>query len=435
LKLLAVAGNPILHSRSPELFSKLFRETGVEGAYFRMLARDAGEAAAMARGMRLDGFNVTAPFKVDLIPHLDELEGPAREAGAVNCVYYRNGRLIGANTDHLGIVRALRARGTSPEGCKAVVLGAGGAARAAVYGLVKTGAAKVTVVNRTVERARKIDTDPMVEVLAVTNAGEALKECDICLSCVPGPGLLPGPESLKDGCLFMSANYKKALCHDGGKGPALVDGRDWLLYQAGPSFRMLAGREPPASFPDPEAWDIVSSAPVRKPNVALIGFSGTGKTASGRALAALMGYHFVDTDALIESRSGMSIPALFRRGGEPVFRNLEKTVIGESVPAARRTVFATGGGAGLNGESADLLRRHCLVVWLWAPPDVCVGRVESGSRPLLGRGNIKAAAETLLAERIPKYARIAELALSSERGPAAAVANWIKDEMDQAFGN
>jgi shikimate kinase len=148
-----------------------------------------------------------------------------------------------------------------------------------------------------------------------------------------------------------------------------------------------------------------------------------------------MGYHFVDTDALIESRSGMSIPALFRRGGERVFRNLEKTVIGESVPAARRTVFATGGGAGLNGESADLLRRHCLVVWLWAPPDVCVGRVESGSRPLLGRGNIKAAAETLLAERIPKYARIAELALSSERGPAAAVANWIKDEMDQAFGN
>ena len=83
MKLLAVAGNPILQSRSPGLFSELFRKTGVEGAYFRLLARDAGEAVAMARGMRLDGFNVTAPFKVDLLPLLDELEGPALEAGAV----------------------------------------------------------------------------------------------------------------------------------------------------------------------------------------------------------------------------------------------------------------------------------------------------------------------------------------------------------------
>jgi len=430
-----VAGAPILHSRSPELFSKLFKETGVDGAYFRMLAQDAGELAAMARGMRLDGFNVTSPFKVDLIPHLDELEGPAREAGAVNCVYRRNGRLIGANTDHLGVVRTLRARGVSPQGREAVVLGAGGAARAAVYGLVKAGAAKVTVVNRTVERALKIDMGPTVDIVAVADSGKALKECDICLSCVPGSGLLPGPESLKDGCLFMSASYQRPLDQAGGGGPVLVDGRDWLLYQAGPSFRTLVGEEPPASFPDPEAWDIVSSAPVRKPNVALIGFSGTGKTDSGQALAALMGYRFVDTDGLIERRSGMSIPALFRRGGEPEFRDLEKAVVGESVPAARRTVFATGGGAVLNGESAEILRRHCHVVWLWAPPGVCAGRIERGSRPLLWGGSREGNAETLLTERIPRYARIAELALSSEREPAAAVASRIKDEMDQALGN
>jgi shikimate dehydrogenase len=434
LKLLAVAGNPILHSRSPELFSGLFGRTGVDGAYFRMLARDAGEAAAMARGMRLDGFNVTSPFKVDLIPFLDEVEGPALEAGAVNCVYRRNGHLIGANTDHIGVVRALRARGVFPEGRRAVVLGAGGAARAAAYGLVKAGAAKVTVVCRTIEKARQVDWGPTVEVLAVPDSERALKECDICLSCVPEPGLLPGKESLKEGCLFMSASYKKALSRAGGKGPELADGRDWLLHQAGPSFRILAGTEPPESFPDPGAWDTVSSAPVRKSNVALIGFSGTGKTASGQDLAALMGYRFVDTDALIETRSGMSIPALFRRG-EPAFRDLEREVVGASVPAARRTVFATGGGAVLDGESAELLRRHCLVVWLWASAGVAVARIDRNSRPLLGGENAAAKAGDLLEDRIPRYARIADLALSSERASAAAVAKRIKDEMDQAFDN
>ncbi len=435
MKLLAVAGNPILHSRSPELFSELFRLTGVEGAYFRMLARDAGEAASMARGMRLDGFNVTSPLKVDLIPFLDEVEGPALEAGAVNCVYIRSGRLVGANTDHLGIIRTLRARGASPEGRKAVVLGSGGAARAAVYGLVKAGAAKVTVISRTFAKALKIRGGRTVEVLAVSDSAGALKECDICLSCVPEPGSLPGPESLKDGCLFMSASYHKPLDQAGRKGPALVDGRDWLLHQSGPSFRRFTGEEPPASFPDMEAWDIVSSAPVRKPNIALIGFSGTGKTASGRALAALMGYRFVDTDKLIEERSGMSIPELFRRRGEPAFRVLEKAVVGETVPGAGRTIFATGAGAVLDGESAELLRRHCLVIWLWAPAEVSVARIKRGSRPLLGRGKASANADGLLAERIPRYARIAELALSSQGAPADVVAKRIKDEMDQAFND
>jgi shikimate dehydrogenase len=171
-----------------------------------MLARDAGEAAAMARGMRLDGFNVTSPFKVDLIPFLDEVEGPALEVGAVNCVYRRNGLLIGANTDHIGIVRALQARGASPEGRRAVVLGAGGAARAAAYGLVKAGAAKVTVVCRTVEKARQVDWGPTVEVLAGPDSERALKECDICLSCVLSrghDGAPAGKESLKEGCLHV----------------------------------------------------------------------------------------------------------------------------------------------------------------------------------------------------------------------------------------
>lgn len=437
MKIFAVAGDPILHSRSPRVFAKLFPEAGVDGAYFRLLARNVKEVSAMVRGMDLDGINVTSPFKVDLLPHLDEIEPPASEAGAVNCVYRRGGKLVGANTDYIGVIKTIRAHGITPEGRKAVVFGAGGAARAAIYALVMAGAAKVTIINRTPERARAIGLSPVVDIPAVGDSDSVLKECDICLSCLPGPGPLTDFGILKDGCLYMSASYKDTVSHGhgGGRGPILVDGREWLIYQAGPAFKLMTGAEPPGSFPDREAWELAAASPERKPNIALIGFSGTGKTSTGKILAAGLGYQFADTDALVETRTGLSIPAIFRRLGEGTFREAEKEVIAREVPAARNTVFAVGGGAVVSRENADIIRRHCLVIWLWASPRVSLGRIKDASRPLLDYNHAEDRAKELLVKRIPDYARIAYLALSSEDGPAKVTAKRIQNEMDQAFRN
>ena len=437
MKLFAVAGNPILHSRSPRIYAKLFRETGLDAAYFRLSARNSNELVGMVREMGLEGINVTLPFKLDLIPYLDELEAPAREAGAVNCVVKRGNRLVGANTDHIGVDKTIRAHGIDPAGRKAVVFGAGGAARAAVYALVKAGASRVAIINRTLEKARAIMPGPSVEVLSFEESGPVLKESDICLSCIPGPGSLTDFRSLKDGCLYMSASYKDAIQGGpgDGRGPVLIDGREWLIYQLAPSYEIMTGEAPPASFPDDEAWKLAAAPPERKPNIAIIGFSGTGKTTAGQILASRMGYGFVDTDALVESRMGMSVPEIFRRFGEEAFRNAEKEALALAIPGSKRTVFTVGGGAPSGRENADVIRRHCLGVWLWAPAGISMGRIEEGSRPLLNHKDAAMEAERLLAARIPDYARISDLALSSESGPAETTAKRIEYEIDQAFGN
>jgi shikimate dehydrogenase len=434
LKLFAVAGNPILHSRSPKIYAKLFRETDLEAAYFRLAARDAKELASLVRRMGLDGINVTLPFKLDLIPFLDELEAPARDLGAVNCVYRRAGRLVGANTDHIGVDRTIRSHGIDPAGRKAVVFGAGGAARAAVYALVRAGAAKVTIFNRTPDHARKVMPGPAVAVGDPADSAAALKECDICISCIPGPGNPADLRVLKDGCLYMSASYKDAV-PPGGSGPVIIDGREWLIYQLGPSFILMTGQAPPDSFPDEEAWQMAAAPPERKAHIALIGFSGSGKTSAGQVLASKMGYPFIDTDAVVESRLGMSIPEIFHRLGEEAFRSAEKEAIARAAADSRPAVIAVGGGAPAGHENADILRRRSVVIWLWIPPGISLGRIEKGTRPLLDHADSPARAEKLLAARIPHYARISDLALSSEGGPAKAIAKRIQNEINQAFGN
>ena len=81
-----VAGNPIFHSKSPLMFNTAFHELAMDSIYVRCAAESAEELITMARQIGMDGFNVTAPFKEDIIPHLDEVEGEARKIGAVNTV-------------------------------------------------------------------------------------------------------------------------------------------------------------------------------------------------------------------------------------------------------------------------------------------------------------------------------------------------------------
>src|SRR5262249_8936016 len=105
-----------------------------------------------------------------------------------------------------------------------------------------------------------------------------------------------------------------------------------------------------------------------RPNVVLIGFMGTGKTAIGEAAAARLGYAFVDTDAVIEEGAGRSISRIFAEDGEPAFRRLEMQVVA-AVAAEGGRVIATGGGVPLSQENMRQLRRNGLIVALHAGPE------------------------------------------------------------------
>ncbi len=150
-RLYAVAGNPALHSRSPALFSRLFAYFGLNCHYTRLQAPDIIPILRICHDLDFRGLSVTIPFKSSIIEHLSDVGPDAREIGAVNTVVWCGERSYGTNTDWIGIRDPL----TDARGSRAVVLGAGGAAAAAVYAL-RSLSMDVTVLNRTVGTAEEL---------------------------------------------------------------------------------------------------------------------------------------------------------------------------------------------------------------------------------------------------------------------------------------
>jgi shikimate dehydrogenase len=157
-----VIGKPIGHSLSPHMHNAAFAACGLDCHYeaVEIEASDLGDWAARMRGSDAYGFNVTVPHKEGIVRHLDDLEGDAALCGAVNTVRVAPGdqpRLLGTNTDTLGFRRSLHEEaGTSLEGQRVVLLGAGGAARAIAVVALQDGAAELVIANRHVERAHDL---------------------------------------------------------------------------------------------------------------------------------------------------------------------------------------------------------------------------------------------------------------------------------------
>jgi 3-dehydroquinate dehydratase/shikimate dehydrogenase len=147
-RILGVAGNPIAHSLSPLMQNTAFRHAGVNAVLLPLRTSDAADLAELMRRLPLTGCAVTMPLKQEILPHLEMIGPLARRIGAANTLKLgAGGALHGSNTDVAGVVRPLERR-LALKGARVLVLGAGGAARAAVFGLVDKGA-HVTIVNRT----------------------------------------------------------------------------------------------------------------------------------------------------------------------------------------------------------------------------------------------------------------------------------------------
>ena len=133
-ELYGVIGNPIQHSLSPMIHNGAFKRLGRNAVYLAFEIRDLEEALRGIRGLRVRGVSVTIPFKTEVIPFLDKVEGAARKIGAVNTIVNRGGKLIGYNTDCDGALEALEER-INLKGKSILLIGAGGAARAIGFGL------------------------------------------------------------------------------------------------------------------------------------------------------------------------------------------------------------------------------------------------------------------------------------------------------------
>ena len=181
---LGVAGFPVAHSLSPRLQRAGLAACGIEGeSTFVELREDQGHELAGLMGTRFDALSITMPLKGLARAIADEVDQTARRVGAVNSLWWRDGRLRGANTDGVGFLDAIDADlGLSPGGLRVVILGAGGAARAIADALVRAGAS-VAVRARREAAARELTTAVPGVVLA-TGRGEI----DLVVNTTPAAG-------------------------------------------------------------------------------------------------------------------------------------------------------------------------------------------------------------------------------------------------------
>ncbi|HVV01403.1 MAG TPA: shikimate kinase [Verrucomicrobiae bacterium] len=159
-------------------------------------------------------------------------------------------------------------------------------------------------------------------------------------------------------------------------------------------------------------------------NLSLIGFMGTGKSSVGQMAASALQFAFVDTDEMIETRTGTSVTEIFQRHGEPVFRDWESRIVRE-LAGRSGTVIATGGGLPAENGNLASLKSHSLVVCLWATPEKIYSRVKMQThRPLLHDPDPLAKIRALLAAR-EAYYKQADVLLNTEFRSAREVAQQI----------
>lgn len=433
-RLYAVSGNPILFSQSPQIYNSLFRHFNIRGHYTRILSSSAYESLKTGKEMKLHGLNLTSPFKEQAVPFIHEVSSEAEKMKAVNLVLFHDSYLSGFNTDPYGVIKALNTNQVSVQGKKCLVLGAGGAGRAAVYGLIKSKAAQVTLVNRTQLRAKRTAHELGCEYAPMEQLLKILPDCNIFISCIPQFPCFLNSYKWPHNLNILNANYKNSPLNFSTKQNSInyISGLDWLLFQAFLSFHLFTGKNVPNGIKKSIKEKLMNIRNVPKSNLALIGFMGTGKTSVGQVLAEKGPFNFLDTDQVIEESEGICINDIFKKKGENKFREIEKSLMNQVLQQSKNTVFSLGGGTVLNPHTVNKLRKTCRVIWLWNPLDKILRRTNFQKRPLLS-GSSRNRMEQLYLSRMPYYAEASDLVVPSPTGKIKQTAQRIKNEIDQTF--
>jgi shikimate dehydrogenase len=247
----ALFGNPVVQSLSPLMHRAALKQMGFDGHYVPLCIRHLPSAVQGLRGMDIRGVSVTLPFKTEIMEYLDDLDDASLRIGAVNTIVNDHGRLTGYNTDWQGLIRSLKEH-IDVEGRTVVILGAGGTARAALYGVIREGGHPV-IVNRTDQKGRELARDWGCPYESLGNIGKV--KADILINTSP-VGMWPDVEdmpvdggALKRFAWVVDVIYnplKTKLLQEAEKaGRRTLSGLDMFVYQGAEQLRLWTGQAPP----------------------------------------------------------------------------------------------------------------------------------------------------------------------------------------------
>ncbi len=412
-KILGVIGDPIKHTLSPIIHNTLSRIKGINAVYVPIhVEKDIAAAVKGLYASGVCGLNITVPYKQQVMESIVDIDALAEKIGAVNTLVPDKDGYKGYNTDMPGLKRALESNGVSLSGRKAIVIGAGGAARAVCVMLEEYGAEEIYLLNRTIEKAEAIASE-LSKVKALTLSdykdipdGKYLMFQCTSLGLKEGDGL-----AIEDDDFYKLADYGYDLIYNPAETPFIKklsslgikndNGLTMLLYQGIIAYEYWFD----VNVTQDEADTILSNLcrSLYGNNIILTGYMGSGKTTVGKALAKEYGMTFIDTDQLIEEKAGKSVSKIFEEFGEETFRDMETALLKElRMKSISNSVISTGGGIVQRKENCELLKEIGEVIYLEADSLTLYERVKNDdTRPLLkdAGDELKDRIDTMLSKR------------------------------------
>lgn len=394
-------GNPIKHSLSPKVYNFGFNYYGLNSVYVGTETDNLKNAVAGIKTLGIKGFNVTAPYKSDILNYLNHSSRLTHLCGSVNTVLVNeNKELYGEMTDGYGFVLALKSKGINIKGLNVEIVGAGGAGRALAVAAVVNGASKVVLANR--EGANYYKAIQLLEELSKFKEFKKLslkkidsflaydidRDMDILVNATSlgmkhnAGSIINDKSKLNKNLTVFDLVYEtsntellKLAKEVGCKN--VIGGKRQLLFQATSAFKLYTGLE----YPINEYYKNM------KTMVFLIGFMGAGKSTIGELVAENLKVPFIDLDKYIEQKSKMTVAELFKREGEGGFRLREHQALQDIINEYKEetVIVATGGGAVIQDNNYDLMQNYGKIVYLDISFGEVIKRISSNdrTRPLL----------------------------------------------------
>lgn len=396
-------GEKLGHSFSKEIHERL-------GYDYELKSIPKEELESFLQTRDFLGINVTMPYKSDVIPYLDVVDGPAKEIGAVNTIVNREGKLYGYNTDFYGMRELLSHAEIDPSGKKVAILGSGGTSKTARAVFEELGAAQII----TVSRSGELNYDEFYKKHQDTEIIVNTTPIGMFPNIFDRPVDISGFDNL---CGVIDAVYNPldtTLVRDAkARGIKAEAGLYMLVAQAVIASGLFLG----TTYPSYTIDIVYEGLRAEKENIVLIGMPSSGKSTVGRLLSQMTGCGFIDTDELIEEKIKMPIGDFFSLHGEDAFRRIECEVIRE-IAGLTGHVIATGGGVILNENNIYALKYNGKIVFIDRPLDDLIATED---RPL---SRDRDSLETLFNQRYNIYSSCCDVHVKVG-GSANDVANDI----------
>lgn len=253
-KICMVIGDPVEHSLSPKIHNAGYEALNIDDQFVYVACHvNVNEIENFIKGiraMKIRGISCTIPHKIAVMPYLDEIDKVAKKIGAVNTIVNQNNKLVGYNTDWLGILTPLE-KMTTLNGKTVAIIGAGGAARAAAYAVTSKGA-KVTIYNRTFEKAKELAEEfggiafGIDDLENIVNADIVINTTSVGLKN-KNKTILPKEFISKNQIIFdaVYGDETQLLKDAKEKGAMTIAGIEMLLYQGVEQFKLYTGHDAP----------------------------------------------------------------------------------------------------------------------------------------------------------------------------------------------